>query len=64
MENTNITLTLTKEQAIAFRLLAQAGAWDLRKGSVTLHFNENGVPTSAETRIFTVIPTPIVKVIV
>lgn len=50
-----VVIELTEQEAAAFRLLSQARAWDLRKGSVTLHFDQQGNPTSAETRTFTVI---------
>ena len=48
-----ISIELDDQQALAFRLLAQAGAWDLRKGSVTIHFDKEGNPTTAEVRSFT-----------
>lgn len=45
-----ITIELTEQQAMAFRLLSMAQAWDLKNGSVTLHFDSQGTPVQAETR--------------
>lgn len=56
-----MTVELSDVEALAFRLLAESKAWDLRKGSATIHFNQEGVPTAVEIRSFTfskVINTP------
>lgn len=45
-----IPIELTNQQALAFRLLSMADAWDLKNGSITLHFDGQGMPVQAEIR--------------
>lgn len=47
------TLELTDQQAKTFILLCKAQAWDIRRGSCTLHFDDRGIPQSIEVRSFT-----------
>lgn len=44
---------LLARQAQAFKLLTLAGAWQLKKGSATIHFDKEGTPTTVEVRAFT-----------
>lgn len=53
-----INVELTDEQALAFRLLSMSGAWDIKSGSVTLHFDSQGKPVQAETRVIVKLSTP------
>lgn len=46
-------IELDDVQALAFRLLSEAGAWDLKKGSATIHFDAQGLPNAVEVRSFT-----------
>lgn len=45
-----IPVELTTNQAYLFRLLAQAHAWDVKSGSVTIHFDHMGKPLKVEKR--------------
>ena len=44
---------LTTSEATLFRLLAEADAWSIRKGSFTVHVDAHGVPSAVETRRWT-----------
>jgi len=39
-----------ERQALAFRLLNEAQAWDIKGGSITLHFDVNGIPLKIEKK--------------
>jgi len=52
------TFELTDQECKAFILLAKAKAWDIRGGSVTIHFDSSGTPAKIETRTIT-LSTPV-----
>lgn len=45
-----IPIEITEQQALAFRLLSELGAWDIINGSVTIHFDSQGFPSRGEKR--------------
>lgn len=43
-------IELTDKEALVYKLLSQAKAWDIKSGSVELHFDSQGRPVLAETK--------------
>lgn len=46
-----MTLELTELQALFFRLVSQAKGWDIKSGSIEVHFDSQGRPVLAETHV-------------
>ncbi len=52
-------MDVTDQQVRYFLLLAKAGAWDIKSGSIEIHIDANGNPVKAQTRQFVELSTPI-----
>lgn len=46
-------IELTDKQAILFRALAEAKAFDLKNGSFEVHFNGEGIPVKVHIHTYT-----------
>ena len=45
-----MNIELSDQQALFFRLVSQAKGWDIKSGSIEIHFDSQGKPTLAETK--------------
>ena len=56
-----MTIELTEQQAVFFRLVSQAKGWDIKSGSIEIHFDSQGKPVLAETKQTTRLSTGAIK---